>query len=53
MNYKPGMLFGGISRSIVLPENADTKKIEATLKDSVLKITIAKPEKRKTIRMNI
>lgn len=56
MNYISRECFWGkFSRSIVLPENADTKKIEATLKDSVLKITIAKKpeEKEKTIRIRI
>lgn len=34
--------WGDFSRSIILPDSADTSKVEATFKDNVLKITIQK-----------
>ncbi len=40
--------WGTFSRSIVLPASADSSHIEATLKDSVLKIILKRTEKEKT-----
>lgn len=40
--------WGTFSRSIVLPKSADSSHIEATLKDSVLKIILKRTEKEKT-----
>lgn len=40
--------WGNFSRSIVLPENVDITKIEATFKDSILIVRIPKVEKLKT-----
>ena len=39
------MFLGNFSRSIVLPASADSSHIEATLKDSVLKIILKRTEK--------
>jgi HSP20 family protein len=40
--------WGDFSRSIVLPSSADTTKINASMKDAVLKITIPRTERTKT-----
>ena len=40
--------WGDFSRSIVLPASADTTKINAGMKDAVLKITIPRTERTKT-----
>lgn len=40
--------WGDFSRSIVLPSSADTTKINAGMKDAVLKITIPRTERTKT-----
>lgn len=40
--------WGDFSRSIVLPSSADTSKINASMKDAVLKITIPRTERTKT-----
>ncbi|MBD3270229.1 Hsp20 family protein [Candidatus Peregrinibacteria bacterium] len=40
--------WGDFSRSIVLPDNVDTTKINASFKDGVLKITIPKTSGNKT-----
>jgi len=47
--------FGRFERQLELPSGADPEKVEATYKDGVLKIEIAKKEeaKRKTIRVNV
>ena len=40
--------WGDFSRSIVLPSSADTSKINASMKDAVLKISIPRTERTKT-----
>ena len=40
--------WGDFSRSIVLPPSADTTKINAAMKDAVLKISIPRTERTKT-----
>ncbi len=40
--------WGDFSRAIVLPSSADTSKINASMKDAVLKITIPRTERTKT-----
>ena len=40
--------WGDFSRSIVLPSSADTTKINASMKDAVLKISIPRTERTKT-----
>jgi HSP20 family protein len=47
--------FGRFQRQLDLPAGSDPEKVEATYKDGVLKIEIAKKEeaKRKTIRVNV
>lgn len=40
--------WGDFSRSIVLPSSADTGKINASMKDAVLKISIPRTERTKT-----
>ena len=45
--------WGKFSRSLVLPVPVDGQKIEATLKDSVLKITLPKVEEEKSISIKI
>ena len=40
--------WGDFSRSIVLPSSADTSKINAGMKDAVLKISIPRTERTKT-----
>jgi HSP20 family protein len=39
--------FGSFSRAFTLPSDADEKKIEASFKDGVLTVTLAKTEARK------
>jgi HSP20 family protein len=39
--------FGSFSRAFTLPSDADDKKIEASFKDGVLTVTLAKTEARK------
>jgi HSP20 family protein len=39
--------FGSFSRAFTLPSDADEKKIEASFKDGVLSVTLAKAEARK------
>lgn len=40
--------WGDFSRSIVLPSSADTSKINASMKDAVLKVSIPRTERTKT-----
>lgn len=40
--------WGDFSRSIVLPSSADTTKINASMKDAVLKVSIPRTERTKT-----
>jgi len=40
--------WGEFSRSIVLPSNVDSTKINATFKDSILTVTLPRTEKTKT-----
>jgi HSP20 family protein len=40
--------WGDFSRSIVLPSSADSSKINASMKDAVLKISIPRTERTKT-----
>ena len=45
--------WGKFSRSLVLPIPVEAKKVEATLKDGVLKITLPKAEEEKIISVKI
>lgn len=45
--------WGAFSRSLVLPLPVDGKKVEAVLKDGVLKITLPKAEEEKIISVKI
>jgi HSP20 family protein len=45
--------FGKFSRSLTLPDGVDPDKIEATLHDGVLEVTVPKPEQRKPRRIEV
>jgi len=47
--------FGPFERSIVLPKNADSKKIQASFKNNILEIRIPKTheEKTKVVKINV
>ena len=45
--------FGQISRSVVLPDTADTEKVDAKLENGILKLTIPVREEAKPRRIDI
>ena len=45
--------WGAFSRSVVLPEDVDAEKADATMKDGILTIRIPKLEKAKTKKVRI
>ena len=45
--------FGSFSRSFTLPATVDAKKVEANMADGVLRVTLNKPEKAKTKRIEV
>jgi HSP20 family protein len=45
--------FGGFSRSIILPVEVQADKVEATLKNGILKIVLPKAQKSKLINVQI
>ncbi|MEK7159385.1 MAG: Hsp20/alpha crystallin family protein [Patescibacteria group bacterium] len=45
--------WGKFSRSLVLPVPVDSKRVEATLKDGVLKVTLPKAEEEKIVSIKI
>ena len=52
-NYRAERYFGRFQRSIALPQAVDQKKIQATYKDGVLTVTLAKSEEAKSKRIEI
>ncbi len=45
--------FGSFSRSFTLPDIVDAKKVEATMTDGVLRVSLAKRGKAKTKRIEV
>lgn len=51
--YRAERYFGRFQRSITLPQPVDQKKIQASYKDGVLTVTLAKSEEAKSKRIEI
>ncbi|BAI81379.1 heat shock protein Hsp20 [Deferribacter desulfuricans SSM1] len=51
--YRLERPYGKFVRSFQLPENVDVNKVKASLKDGILKISIAKSEKEKPKVINV
>ncbi len=51
--YRHERRYGAFSRSISLPSPVDSKKIDASYKDGVLKLTIPKAEEAKAKRVEV
>ena len=51
--YRHERRYGAFSRSISLPSTVDSKKIDASYKDGVLKLTIPKAEQAKAKRVEV
>jgi HSP20 family protein len=51
--YYQECFWGAFSRSIILPVDVESDKVEATIKDGILKIVLPKEEKVKTKKIKV
>jgi HSP20 family protein len=51
--YRKERAYGKFHRAFVLPEGYDPEKVDADFKDGVLKITVPKPEEKKSKKISV